>query len=152
MKLHVAVAVATIFLSGVVTGQGVVDGTLDSDMPSAAKLQTVATGFSDSDYGQPGFCNGSELNAIHIDYREGMVVIFLAGNLESNFNKLELFVDARPGGQNQLRHDNPIVDYDGLNRMGDLYTGACCYGVCGEEFSCIQATQSECQNLINRTW
>ena len=104
MNLHVAVAVTTMFLSGVVTGQVVVDGTLDSDMPAHATLQTVATGFNDSDYGQPGFCNGSELNAVHIDYRDGSVVIFLAGNLESNFNKLELFVDARAGGQNQLRH------------------------------------------------
>lgn len=100
-------------------GQGVLDGSLDVDMPDHSALQGIATNFGNNDFGQPGFCNGSELNAVHITKRDGFVVIFLAGNLESNYNKLDLFVDARDGGQNQLAHDNPDVDFNGLNRMGN---------------------------------
>ncbi|MDW8263636.1 MAG: hypothetical protein RMJ35_13995, partial [Phycisphaerales bacterium] len=44
-------------------------------------------------------------------------------NLETNFNKLDLFIDSKPGGQNKLRGDNPNVDFNGLNRMGDDGSG-----------------------------
>jgi RHS repeat-associated protein len=47
----------------------------------------------------------------------------LTGNLESNFNKLEIFIDSIPGGQNRLRGNNPSVDFNGLNRMGDDGSG-----------------------------
>ena len=35
------------------------------------------------------------------------------------FNKLDIFIDAIDGGQLKLRGDNPNVDFNGLNRMGD---------------------------------
>ena len=46
--------------------------------------------------------------------------IFIGGNLETNFNKLELFFDTKAGGQNVLRNDNPDVDSNGLNAMAGL--------------------------------
>jgi hypothetical protein len=40
----------------------------------------------------------------------------LAGNLQTNFNKLDVFVDARAGaGQNSLRSDNPQISFNQLN-------------------------------------
>lgn len=47
----------------------------------------------------------------------------LPGNLESNFNKIEIFIDSVAGGQNMLRGDNADVDFNGLNRMGNDGSG-----------------------------
>lgn len=95
------------------------DGTLDDVYSPAVALQGTASNFGDNDFGQPGFGNGSEMNAMHIEYIDGAIVIFVSGNLESNYNKAEFFIDARPGGQNQLLSNNPDVDFEGLRRMGN---------------------------------
>ena len=118
-RLNQFFLISTLAVSTTALGQPVMDGQLDSSWPVASALQGIATNFGDNDFGQPGFSNGSELNAVHVDYQDGFIVIFLSGNLESNFNKLELFIDARDGGQNQLRHDNPDVDFEGLRRMSN---------------------------------
>jgi len=104
-------------------GQIVVDGTLDAGYGGANAVQNTQTGFGNSDIGLPDFSNGSELDAGHVIIENGYLYIMLAGNLESNFNKLDIFIDARDGGQNTLRNDNPDIDFDGLNRMGDDGSG-----------------------------
>ena len=39
--------------------------------------------------------------------------------MESNFNKLDVFIDSdTTGGQNEIRSDNADIDYNGLNKMG----------------------------------
>jgi len=50
----------------------------------------------------------------------GTLYIFIGGNMETNFNKLSLFIDSQPGGQNTLRNDNPDISFNGLNRQADL--------------------------------
>ncbi|MFH1746586.1 MAG: hypothetical protein ABIG44_06010 [Planctomycetota bacterium] len=85
----------------------------------ALSVQDTSTGFGDSRQGEVDFASGSELDVVRARIANGRVYICLAGNLESNYNKLELFFDTRPGGQNQLRGDNPDIDWNGLNRMGD---------------------------------
>ncbi|MSR44678.1 MAG: hypothetical protein EXS15_04875 [Phycisphaerales bacterium] len=52
-----------------------------------------------------------------------MLYLFFGGNLESNFNKFELFIDSGVGGQNALRGDNANVDFNGLNRLGESAVG-----------------------------
>jgi len=98
-----------------------IDGTLDAE-PALPELwaQNTATQFGNATNGQVGQCNGSELNNMHaaLDVQGGFLYLFFGGNLESNFNKFELFIDCAPGGQNTVRGDNPDVDYNGLNRMG----------------------------------
>ena len=47
----------------------------------------------------------------------------IAGNLESNYNKLNLFLDFADGGQNQLRGDNSGIGFGALNRLGDDGSG-----------------------------
>ncbi|MDQ2770420.1 MAG: hypothetical protein M3Y54_07970 [Bacteroidota bacterium] len=97
-----------------------VDGTRDSSYPAALAVQTNATGFGDSNTGVPTEANGDELDNIHALIAGSDLYLFIGGNLQTNFNKLELFFDTKAGGQNVLRNDNPNVDSNGLNRMAGL--------------------------------
>ena len=101
----------------------VIDGTLDAEYGAPNTVQNTQTGFGNSDIGMPDFANGSEIDAAHVRIANGYLYIMLPGNLESVFNKLDIFIDARSGGQHTLRADNPDIDFDGLNRMGDDGTG-----------------------------
>ncbi|MCC5823235.1 MAG: hypothetical protein LAT64_08010 [Phycisphaerales bacterium] len=60
---------------------------------------------------------GSELNNIrsYIDTVNNRLYVFIGGNIEANYNKLQLFFDSRPGGQNILRDDNVDISFNGLN-------------------------------------
>ena len=97
-----------------------IDGVLDGGYGVARSIQTTQTNFGDNNLGQFGFANGSEIDAAFVAYDGTDLYLFLSGNLESNFNKLEIFFDTVAGGQNQLRGDNADVDFNGLNRMSDL--------------------------------
>ncbi|HUK84065.1 MAG TPA: hypothetical protein VLZ12_15700, partial [Verrucomicrobiae bacterium] len=67
-----------------------VDGTLDGAYGGAIAVQTVQTGFGD---------NQSELDAGYATIDSGRLYIMLTGNIENNGNKLEVFIDSKPGGQ-----------------------------------------------------
>jgi len=98
----------------------VADGIWDVNYGMPLCVQDNETGFGDNSDPDPEQANGSELDAAYAVIENGNLCIFLAGNLESNFNKLDLFIDSRPGGQNVLTNDNPNVDFDGLNTMAGL--------------------------------
>lgn len=97
-----------------------VDGTRDSTYGPPRAVQLAATGFGDNTDSAVLTANGSELDAAHAIIRDGHLHLFLAGNLETNFNKLEVFIDSAAGGQNQLTNTNPDVDLNGLNSMAGL--------------------------------
>ena len=99
--------------------QVTLDGVADKSYGPAIVVQDTQTQFGDASDGLVDRCNGSELDGAYARIENDTLYILLAGNLESNFNKLEVFLDAVDGGQNQLRSDNPDVDFNGLNRMGD---------------------------------
>jgi hypothetical protein len=101
----------------------VVDGAKDAGYGAALAVQGVQTAFGDNALGQVDFANGSELDEAFGRLDGCTLRLLLTGNLESNFNKLELFFDTMPGGQLRLRGDNPNVDFNGLNRMGDDGSG-----------------------------
>lgn len=86
-------------------------------------VQNTQTQFGNSSTGLVNFANGSELNAAYCYTSGGNLNFFFSGNLESNFNKFEFFIDSKAGGQNKLRGDNPNVDFNGLNRLGDDGSG-----------------------------
>ena len=67
-----------------------VDGTKDAEYGSALAVQTVETGFGD---------NFSELDAGYGLIDSGKLYLMLTGNIEDNFNKLEIFIDSKAGGQ-----------------------------------------------------
>ncbi|MDZ4755588.1 MAG: hypothetical protein SGJ11_13960 [Phycisphaerae bacterium] len=125
MKRRFSLAAAAAFAgaAALVHADIVVDGSLDAEYGAALAVQNVMTQFGDSNLGSIDFANGSELDVGHGVVVGNTLHLFLAGNIESNFNKLEVFIDFGPGGQNQLRGDNPDVDFNGLNRMGDDGTG-----------------------------
>ena len=64
------------------------------------------------------FANGSEMNSLLAHRDANYLYLFISGNLQTNFNKLDLFFDVLPGGQERVRTDNVDVDFNGLNRMG----------------------------------
>jgi hypothetical protein len=90
-----------------------VDGSITGDSYGPPRsIQIVETGFGDQD----GFSKGSELDAAYAKVADGKLYLTLTGNLEDNFNKLIVFFDSKPGGQNVLDTDtdfggtNPVVD------------------------------------------
>lgn len=97
-----------------------VDGSYDASYGAAVSSQQVQTQFGDANISLNDYANGSELDDAYARIEGGVLYILLSGNLESNYNKLELFIDSGVGGQNQLRGDNANVDYNGLNRLAGL--------------------------------
>lgn len=67
------------------------------------------------------FAVGSELDGLYgyVDSGNNRLNILLTGNMETTWNKLELFFDVAAGGQNVLRGDNVDISFNGLNRMGE---------------------------------
>lgn len=106
----------------------VVDGVADATYGDASVIQGISTGFGNHTNSVPGICNGSELDVAYGvivgDAVNGYLHLVLAGNLETNFNKLDIFIDGRPGtGQNSLRTGNPNLDGDALNNAMGPTTG-----------------------------
>lgn len=103
--------------------QIVVDGTAEKAYGDALAVQNVQTNFGDATQGLINLAFGSEIDGLFARVEGGVLYVVVAGNFESNFNKLEVFFDTREGGQNRLRGDNPDVEFNGLNRMGDDGSG-----------------------------
>jgi len=107
-------------------GTPVIDGTLDAGLYTLATngLQTNQTGFGNASDGNVDFTNGSELNGLYATSDGTNLYLFITGNLESNFNKLDVFIDSIPGGQNVLpQTGNSTIDFGALQRMGELVGG-----------------------------
>lgn len=74
--------------------QPTVDGTRAGDpYGTAVSAQLVETGFGD---------NYSELDAAYCAVSSDRLYLMLTGNLENNFNKIEIFIDSKAGGENIL--------------------------------------------------
>jgi hypothetical protein len=86
----------------VVNGNNVGDG-----YGAALAVQTVQTQFGD---------NESEWNAAYGTIEGGMLYLMFTGNLQDNFNKLEIFIDSAAGGQSVF----DSADNDGANNMDGM--------------------------------
>lgn len=73
----------------------------------ALSVQTTNTGFGN---------NFSEWNAAYGTFSGGRLNLLLTGNLEANFNKFEIFIDSRSGGQTVYSS----AGNDGTNAMNGL--------------------------------
>lgn len=90
MRLHIAVAALALSYGSSGFAAPVIDGTRDAEYGSALALQTIDTGFGD---------NFSEWDGGYATISGGRLNLMLTGNLEANFNKLEIFIDSKAGGQ-----------------------------------------------------
>lgn len=96
------------------TASPVLNGSRDASYGSAVAVQTVDTGFGD---------NFSELNAAYAQIEGGVLYLLLTGNLENNFNKLNIFIDSVAGGQNQINPAAPIGDNPTNDGWADKHAG-----------------------------
>jgi hypothetical protein len=98
MRLHLSALVFTLAALPV-SAAPVLDGTRDASY-NLRSVQTVQTQFGDAN---PN--GGSELDAAYARIEGGTLYLMLTGNLENNFNKLNVFIDSVAGGQNVLQND-----------------------------------------------
>jgi hypothetical protein len=86
--------------------QAVVDGTYAGDSGvygAALSIQNTNTQYGNATNGDPRYANGgSEIDQVFAAVDGDRLFVLITGNLESNFNKLEVFIDSVPGGVNQL--------------------------------------------------
>ena len=95
------------------------DGVADAAYGEPLVVQDTSTGFGNADLGAIDFANGSEADAGFGYISDGVLHLVIAGNLESNYNKLEIFIDAVPNeGQNPILGNNSEIDFGALNTMG----------------------------------
>jgi len=91
------------------------DGFRDAAYGAPRAIQSVQTGFGD---GNPG--GGSELDAGYGFVEGGNLYLMITGNLENNFNKLNIFIDSVAGGQNVLQNN---ANNGGNNPDNDNWAG-----------------------------
>jgi hypothetical protein len=103
--------VGLLLTAPVVEAQFVLDGSRDAAYGSPLAVQTVETEFGD---------NASELNAAYAAISGDHLYLLLTGQVEDNFNKLNIFIDSVPGGQNVLEND---ANFGGTNPENDGWAG-----------------------------
>jgi len=97
MTKRIALAFVLLVAALPARAQVTVDGTRDVAYGAPLAIQTVDTQFGDA---TPA--SGSELDAAYAVVWNGRLYIMLTGNLEQNYNQLEVFIDSRAGGENEL--------------------------------------------------
>ncbi len=93
MKRFLSLVLVAVFgsMASTVASAAAIDGSLVGEgYGGALAVQTNETSFGD---------NLSELNAAYGKFDGNMLSFILTGQVESNFNKLEIWIDAAPGGQ-----------------------------------------------------
>ena len=91
--------------------QFTLDGFRDAAYGLPLAVQTVETQFGD---------NQSELNAGYARVSGGNLYLLLTGQVQNNFNKLNIFIDSVAGGQNVLQNDG---SNGGNNPANDGWAG-----------------------------
>ena len=81
----------------------VMDGSADAEYGAALSTQNTNTQFGNGVNGDPiNAGGGSELDQVFARITNGRLYVLIAGNLETNFNKLEVFIDSESGGVNSI--------------------------------------------------
>jgi hypothetical protein len=102
------IAAAAVLAAGSMAHAGL-DGVLDAGTGPALATQLNGTGFGDNNLANGATANGSELNAAYgkIDVANHKLYLMLTGNLETNFNKLDVFIQAKAGGPSTIAAGAP---------------------------------------------
>ena len=108
MKHFASVLSVSLIAAGTAQAQIVVDGTAEAGYGAALSTQNTDTMFGNStDADARTSAGGSEIDQVFGVVDGGFLYLTIAGNLENNFNKLEIFIDSVDGvGQNQLDGPN----------------------------------------------
>jgi hypothetical protein len=97
------------------------DGMLDAAYGSALFVNSLATTFISNSDATDVASNGSEIDAVYGYHDGSRLYLFVAGNLRTSFEKLNLFFDVQSGvGQNQLVPNASGVDFNALGNMEGL--------------------------------
>ena len=133
MRLSEALAFllpAASLVAGVSVADAAVDGALDPVYGPARTLQSTQTTYKGGPFRQVDFCDGRELDGGYAYSADGVLHLFLAGNMPfwwtlegtSEWQPVDVFIDSKPGGQNQLLSNNPTIDspYYDLKTMAGL--------------------------------
>jgi len=107
--VYFGAAALMVALSAPALAQPVVDGSISGDdYGPAVSVQAVETAWGD---------NENELNAAWCTVEGGRLYLALTGNLQDIFNNLEIFIDSRAGGENDL---SGMPGNDGTSSMAGL--------------------------------
>lgn len=98
--MRLLLCLAMVFSTAATAAAVTLDGSTSGDGYALAATQTVETQFGDAN---PN--GGSELDAAWAQIDGGVLYLTLTGNLESNFNKLNVFIDSVPGGENVITNN-----------------------------------------------
>jgi hypothetical protein len=89
-----------------------INGILDFEYGGPLAVQSVETGFGDS---TGGLTSGGELDAGYAVIDGARLYVMLTGNIENNFNKVSVFIDSVPGGENVLTN-TPQYDFNNVSQ------------------------------------
>src|SRR5450432_110926 len=98
-----AILITTVMVLAASNAYGLptMDGSLTGDTAfygAALSTQTAKTHFGDANTGDPANGGGgSEIDQVFGKVSNGRLYVFVSGNLEDNFNKLEVFIDPGNG-------------------------------------------------------
>ncbi len=85
------------------------------DYGPALWSQNVGTQFANNTDGTEDLANGSEIDSLFGSLSGGNLLLGVGGNIETNFNRVLLFVDFQDGGQNTISNTNPDINFDNFN-------------------------------------
>jgi hypothetical protein len=103
----------------------VIDGTADAEYGAALSTQNTKTHFGDNNLGDliATRNGGSEIDQVFGRIANGRLYVTIAGNLERNFNKFEVFIDSNPA-----TGVNALVGGD----LPEMVDGFCCGNAPGD--------------------
>lgn len=110
-KSYLCAGVVAVLASMPASAAPTLDGTRDASYVSAVSVQRTQTDFGD---------NQSELDAAYAQIEGGTLYLLITGQVENNFNKLNIFFDSQAGGQNTLQND---ANNGGNNPENDGWAG-----------------------------
>ena len=101
--------------TGTVRAVPTIDGTASvADGYTLLSTQNTDTGFGNVTNPDPIRGFGSEINQVFGKVEGGRLYIVMAGNMETNFNKLDVYIDSVAGGMNQIDGASLPLDVDGF--------------------------------------
>jgi len=113
---NILCATAVLAMAGSAMAGGLTGSDFASKYGAPLWVQNVGTQFGNNSDPSIEFANGSEINALYGTISGGMLFLGVAGNLETNFNKLNIILDyGAAGGVNTIPNDLP-----NLGNLGGL--------------------------------